>query len=136
MSENLPARECDFAGVWTLLAFFALNFPIVYLTYRHNPDRASAGFRTLALCAGLPMLYALERGNLIIPCFTFFALGYGKVLRSAKLRWIAVAFTVNFKPYLVLTLLPQLFRRRWTRRREVEYRRRSGCRGCGRSAQH
>ena len=107
------ARECDFAGVWTLLAFFALNFPIVYLTYRHNRDRASAGFRTLALCAGLPMLFALERGNLIIPCFTFFALGYGKVLRSARLRWIAVAFTVNFKPYLVLTILPQLFRRRW-----------------------
>jgi hypothetical protein len=61
------------------------------------------------------MIFVLDRGNLVLPCFTLFAIGHGRVLRSAKLRWLAVAMTVNFKPYLVATLAPLVVRRRWRR---------------------
>ena len=49
---------------------------------------------------GLPMLYALERGNLLILCFTCFVLGYGDLLRQRWLRCLALASAMNFKPYL------------------------------------
>jgi len=59
------------------------------------------------------MLYTLERGNLIIPCFTFFVLGNGRVLRSAKMKWLSLAAAINFKPYIVIVLVAHLVRRRW-----------------------
>jgi hypothetical protein len=59
------------------------------------------------------MLYAFDRGNLIIPCFACFAAGYSGILRSARLRWLAIAVAVNFKPYLVISILPALLKRRW-----------------------
>ncbi|MEO8927291.1 MAG: hypothetical protein ABI306_09020 [Caulobacteraceae bacterium] len=65
------------------------------------------------MVVGLPMLFALDRGNLIVPCFAFFTLAHSGILRSARLRWIALALTINFKPYLILTILPNVIRRRW-----------------------
>jgi hypothetical protein len=61
----------------------------------------------------MPMLFAWERGNLIVPCFTFFVLGHGRLLKSAWARWLCVAASINFKPYLVLALAGQVFRTRW-----------------------
>lgn len=111
--DSIFGRDCDYLGRISLFSFFFVNFVVVFLCYRDTVEPRRVWLRTIVMCAGLPMAFALERGNLIVPCFTFFALGYGRVLRSARLRWIAVAFTINFKPYLVATLLPQIFRRRW-----------------------
>ena len=59
------------------------------------------------------MIFAWERGNLIIPCFTFFILGHGRLLKVAWLRWLCVAASINFKPYLLLSLAGYLVRRQW-----------------------
>lgn len=57
-----------------------------------------------------PMLFALERGNLII--FTLFFLPF--VLSGAGLaRAFCIAVLINLKPYLALLLLYYLLRRNW-----------------------
>ncbi len=111
--DPLSSRGCDPVGVWVLVAFFSVNVWITYLCFRKNADPTTVWPRTIALSLGLPMLFALERGNLIIPCFTCFALGHGRLLKSARWKWLAVALTINFKPYLAIPLITQLFRRRW-----------------------
>jgi len=107
------ARECDWSFPWVMGAFLALNAALVYATYRRE-NQETAWLRTIALCLGLPMLFAVERGQLVIPCFTFFVLAHGRLLKSARLKWLSMAITINFKPYLILTIIPQLVRRRWT----------------------
>jgi hypothetical protein len=59
------------------------------------------------------MLYALERGNLIVVCFLFFVLAEGRLLRSRLVKTVCSALMINFKPYLVLTLAAHLIKRRW-----------------------
>ena len=76
-------------------------------------DRTTAVPRTLALCAGLSMTYALERGNVLLFCFTCLILAYGPLVRSARLRWIFAGLAVNFKVYLIGTIFAQLLRHRW-----------------------
>lgn len=110
--DILSARDCDWMVPVTLCAFFLLNVVIAYRAYTIRDDR-TAIIRTIAICFGLPSVYALERGNLIIPCFTFFMLGNSHVLRSARLKWICGALAINFKPYLILGLAGPLIRRRW-----------------------
>ena len=108
----LHAGNCDWIGDWMILAIYALSGILVFRSLR-LADRRTALMRTVALWLGLPMLYALERGNLILPCFAFFVLGHGRGLRSAWLRWLSVAATINFKPYLLFAALPLAARRRW-----------------------
>ncbi len=110
--DPFVARDCDGLGRLTLLALFAANVVIVFQSYRLSDPR-TAPIRAAAVCLGLPMLYALDRGNLIIPCFTAFALGHGRLLRSARLKWLAIALAANFKPYLLAALVSPLLKRRW-----------------------
>ncbi|RYE60054.1 MAG: hypothetical protein EOO82_03675, partial [Oxalobacteraceae bacterium] len=112
LSESKFARECDWLGVGTLHAFMILNMVLVSLTYL-KIDRKTAVWRSIALGAGLPVLFAVDRGQLLIVCFTCFILGYGPLLRSTRLRWLAVGLAINFKPYLIASIFPQLLRRRW-----------------------
>jgi len=106
------ARDCDWLGQATLFAFFLVNGWLAFVCYRAI-DPATAGLRALALALGFPMLFALERGNLVVPCFTFFMLSEGGLLRRRWQRHLAFAVAVNFKPYLVVTSLPWLVRRKW-----------------------
>jgi hypothetical protein len=110
--DILSARDCDWMVPITLCAFFLVNIAIAYRAYAIRDNR-TALIRTAAICLGLPSVYALERGNLIIPCFTVFMLGNSRVLRSARLKWICGALAINFKPYLILGLAGPLVRRRW-----------------------
>jgi hypothetical protein len=59
------------------------------------------------------MLYAVERGNLLIIAFTGLVLGYGPLLRLSSLRWLAIAVAINFKPYVAILSLAFLARQRW-----------------------
>ena len=95
-----------------MAAFYLATIPLVYGCYR-IVNRRTAWMRTTAVCLGLPILFAIERGNLIVPCFTFFVLGHGRLVRSARWRWLWLAISINFKPYLILTIFGQLLRRRW-----------------------
>src|SRR5471030_3119130 len=94
-------RDCDWLVRWVILGFYVLNSGLVYRCFRQL-DPHTALQRAVAMCLGLPMLYALECGNLIIVGFTFFLLGYGGLVRSAPLRWAALGLSINFKPYLLV----------------------------------
>jgi hypothetical protein len=111
-NSSTGERGCDYIGIWMLLATIVANVVVSYLIFRRR-DPWTAVPRTIALGLGLPMLFGLERGNLIILCFTLFALGSGRLLRSARLRWLCTAATINLKPYLVLLLFGQFVKKRW-----------------------
>ena len=106
------AHGCDVYGHASLIGFWLLSGVVTYLALRRiNPSTAL--LRSTALLLGLPMLFGLERGNLIIPCYVAFVLAHSRILKSARLKWLAHAIMINFKPYLVLTLIPLLSQRRW-----------------------
>lgn len=111
-AEGLTSRDCDWQGIFWLHFFFLLNAFLIARTYLRI-DRSTALPRSFALAAGLPMLYGLERGNLIILCFTCVLLAYGPLLRSARLRWLAAGLAANFKIYAVALIFAHLLRRRW-----------------------
>lgn len=111
-SSGYMARECDWVGLVTLHGFFLLNILLLWLTFR-KVHRPTALWRALGLGMGLPSLYGLERGNLVVVCFTFIILGFGPLLKSARLRWIAAGLAVNFKVYIIAGIFAHLLRRRW-----------------------
>ena len=110
--DIFASRECDWMAPLVLGAFFVLNIYLVYKSYRIN-DPPTAWMRTIAICFGLPCFYALERGNLILPTFTFFILGQSRLLKSAWMKWLSMAIAINFKPYLILAIVGHIFRRQW-----------------------
>ena len=110
--SSLIARDCDPLGAWTITAFTTLNAVLVFFDFR-KVDKSTALPRAIALGVGLPALFAWERGNVIVPCFTFFIMAHGRTFRSTWLRWICFGITINLKPYLVITVAGRLFRRRW-----------------------
>ena len=111
-AEQFASRECDVYGVTTLHIFYLINIVLTARTMM-KIDRRTAFPRAFALTAGLPMLFALERGNIILLCYTCLLLAYGPLLKSARARWFFAACAINFKVYLVGTLLAQLLKRRW-----------------------
>ncbi|MDB5479458.1 MAG: hypothetical protein JWO83_511, partial [Caulobacteraceae bacterium] len=111
-ADDLVGRNCDWLVRLALFAIFLGNLALVYRNYRLSDPRTAMP-RTIAMGLGLPMLYALERGNLLIPCFTCFVLGYGDLIRRGWLRCLALAATMNFKPYLVFMVVPLIIKRRW-----------------------
>lgn len=111
-TEGLVSRDCDWVGLFALHAVFVINIVLVAMTYL-KLDRRTALPRAIALSAGMPMLFALERGNVLLLCFTAMLLGFGPLLRSARLRWIFAGMAVNFKVYLIAAVAAQLLKRRW-----------------------
>ena len=106
------ARSCDRYGLASLVFIYLLNTALIARTY-WKIDRSTAIPRTFALCAGLTTTYALERGNVLLFCFTCVILAYGPLLRSARLRWLFAGLSVNFKIYLIGAIFAQLLKRRW-----------------------
>lgn len=111
-SSPFAARDCDTVGIVAILAFYAACIVASYFAFRRHQPRVAL-VRTLALAFGLPGLFVLERGNLLIPCFLCFVLAHGGGLRSPWSRAFAAAMTINFKPYLLLPLLSWAVSRRW-----------------------
>lgn len=111
-TEGYPSRDCDWLGAVALHAIFVLNIFLVARTYL-KIERRTALPRAFVLSAGLPMDYALERGNVVLMCFTCLVLAYGPLIKSARWRWVFAGATVNFKVYLVGALFAQLLVRRW-----------------------
>jgi len=111
-SDAIAARDCDWIGIVTILVSYCLCALVAYLAFRRR-DRRTAIIRGLAFALGLPLLFTLERGNLILVAFIFFALAHGELLTSRLVRAFAVAISINFKPYLLLPALASAFRRDW-----------------------
>lgn len=110
--EFADPRLCDTYGVVSLHLIYVLNIILVAKTFL-KIDRRSALPRSFALTAGLPMVFALERGNIILLTFTCVLLAYGPLLRSARLRWFFAACAVNFKIYLIGSLFSMILLRKW-----------------------
>lgn len=112
LQSPFHARDCDWLGRATIYALYVLDVALVWLSLRRI-DRATAPMRTIALGLGLPLLFTLERGNLILAGFACFVLAHGPLLREGWGRALAAAATINFKPYLLLPVLAQAVKREW-----------------------
>lgn len=110
--DAMYARSCDHVFAWAFLAFFVINTILTFEAFKRR-DASIALPRTLAISLGLPMLFGYERGQLAIIAFTFFVIAHGGAIRSKALRWFSNAMTINYKPYLILTMLPYLAKRQW-----------------------
>jgi len=106
------ARDCDWLGTATIFGFYLLDVLLVWQSFR-RADPRTAPMRTIAFALGLPLLFTLERGNLILVAFPAFVLAHGPLVTRGPWRWLAAAATINFKPYLVLPVLAHAVRRDW-----------------------
>lgn len=108
----VDARSCDWVGVVLLHLFVVVNGIIASISFM-RVDRRTALPRAFVFTAGMPMLFALERGNIILICIACCMLAWGPLIKSARLRWLFAGLAVNFKVYLMATILVHLIRRRW-----------------------
>ncbi|MGE8133077.1 glycosyltransferase 87 family protein [Novosphingobium subterraneum] len=111
-TAGLEVRSCDWLGIAAIHGFYLLDIVLAALAFTRL-DRRTALPRSFALTAGMPLLYGLERGNLILLAFACMILAFGPLLKSARLRWLSLAVAINLKVYLVAALAAQLLRRRW-----------------------
>lgn len=111
-SAGLEVRDCDWLGVVAIHVLYVIDIMVTAIAFARI-DRRTAIPRAFVLTAGMPLFYGLERGNLILIAFACTVIAFGPVVRSARLRWLALAFAINLKVYLVAALVAQLLRRRW-----------------------
>jgi len=107
-----PSRDCDPIGAIALVAMFFINIGLTFISFR-KLDKSNFIPRAAALSMGLPMLYGLERGNLLLFCYACVVLAFGPLLYSARWRWFFGGMAVNFKVYLVAAIMAPLLHRRW-----------------------
>lgn len=112
LHNSFTARDCDWLGRGTIYIFYVIDVVLAWVCFRRL-DRRTAPMRTIAIALGLPMLFTIERGNLILVAFAFFMIAHGPVTSSKPWRWFAAAVTINFKPYLVLPMLAHAVKRDW-----------------------
>ncbi|QNO28182.1 DUF2029 domain-containing protein [Sphingopyxis sp. OPL5] len=112
LHNSFTARDCDWLGRGTIYIFYVIDVVLAWVCFRRL-DRRTAPTRTIAIALGLPMLFTIERGNLILVAFAFFMIAHGPVTSSKPWRWFAAAVTINFKPYLVLPMLAHAVKRDW-----------------------
>ncbi|KQZ60765.1 hypothetical protein ASD67_15780 [Sphingopyxis sp. Root1497] len=112
LHNSFTARDCDWLARGTIYIFYAIDVVLAWVCFRRL-DRRTAPMRTVAIALGLPMLFTIERGNLILVAFAFFMIAHGPVTSSKPWRWFAAAVTINFKPYLVLPMLAHAVKRDW-----------------------
>jgi hypothetical protein len=101
VASPFAARDCDWLGQTTIALCYGLDIVVAGLarSIAATVEPAAAHAR---LSFGLPLLFTLERGNLILVCFIFFAIAHAPITRSRMVQALATALTINFKPYLLL----------------------------------
>lgn len=112
LQSSFHARDCDWIGQGAIAAAYLLDVALLWLAFRRN-DPGTAIPRTLACAIGMPLLFTLERGNLILAALPFFILAHGPVMRSPLWRGIGNAVAINFKPYLIVPVMAHALRREW-----------------------
>lgn len=110
--EAINARDCDWIGRAAIVISYLTNCFVAFRIFRRI-DPATAIPRGLAFGLGLPLLYCLERGNLILICMPAFMYAYSGLAKSRFWQGLAIAVTVNFKPYLVIASGALAFKRDW-----------------------
>jgi len=112
LQSPFHARDCDGFARATIIAFYLLDVLLVWWSFHRNDPR-TAPMRGIAFGLGLPLLFTLERGNLILVALPCFIVAHGPLVRSRAWRALAAATTINFKPYLLLPVLAKAVRRDW-----------------------
>lgn len=107
------ARGCDPGPLWLLAGAWGIGAGLAGLRYARRAPLTAVP-RWIATLFGLPMLYALERGNLIVVAFAALLLAGEPLARRGRLGLLAEALAYNLKPFLTIFLLPGLVRRRWS----------------------
>lgn len=110
--EPFIARDCDWLGKAAILFFYAFGAVLATVSF-WRADRPTAIPRGVAFALGFPLLFCLERGNLILVCLVPFIIAYGNIAVRPFWRWLSIAITINFKPYLVLPSLAFGVKRKW-----------------------
>lgn len=59
------------------------------------------------------MLWALDRGNVILITYIFVALAYGPLIKNSKIKAIFAGMAVNMKVYLIGPIFAMLLHRKW-----------------------
>lgn len=106
------ARECDAIGICVILTTYAVCVIVSGVAFFRN-DRASWVPRTIGIMLGGPLLFALERGNIIMMAYIAFVLLYGGLLTKRTSIAAAAAVLINLKSYLLFPILALATQRRW-----------------------
>lgn len=111
---NAPydARECDDLGIAVILLTYIACVVVTGLAF-YRRDRSTALFRTVAVGFGGPLLFALERGNLIMLAFIAFVMMFGGLVRSRGGIAGCAAVLANLKVYLIFPLAALAIKRQW-----------------------
>lgn len=113
-TAGVDARNCDLISVIAIYTAYFFGAMLAWIAFRKK-NRILGNIRGLAFAFGLPLLFTLERGNLILVGFIFFVLAYGDIIKSRIIRSLSIAVTINFKPYLVITTFAYAIKRDWRR---------------------
>lgn len=111
-SSGIIARGCDWVGLVAMAVIYLVNAVLTWRTFRML-DRSTAVNRSICLILGMPMLQAMERGNLVMLAYTCMVLALGPLVKSARVRILFMALTVNFKLYFIAAIAGVLLKRRW-----------------------
>lgn len=106
------SRDCDILGIAALHLTYVICIIVTALSLK-KIDKATSLPRSLALTMGLPMMWGLDRGNVILITYIFVVLAFGPLVKSAIARWIFAGLAINMKVYLVGVIAAQLLHRRW-----------------------
>ncbi len=111
-TDPFVGRDCDKVGIIFLSTTFVINIFLTLRAFRGLglPRMISRG---LALSLSLPMVFALDRGNIIILTYTFFVLGFGGLLRGSWAKSICIAMVISLKIYLITILAAPFLKRKW-----------------------
>lgn len=112
VDSPISARDCDwYAKIW-IVVFYAVSVFLAAKAF-HATDVRTAWLRSVSFAIGLPILFTLERGNLLIAALPFFILAYGPLRSPRWIKAVSMAITINFKPYLVVPALAYGLKRNW-----------------------
>ena len=106
------ARDCDWLGIVAIVGMYAASVVLSAIAFWRS-DRTTAVFRSVGIALGGPMLFALERGNLIMLAYIAFVLLYGGFLRTRGRVALAVAAMINLKSYLLFPVMGLAAKREW-----------------------
>ena len=111
---NAPydARDCDVFGIVVIILMY-LACVVVTAIALYRRDRSTALFRTVGIAIGGPMLFALERGNLIMVAYIGFVLLYGELLKTKAGIASTAAVLINMKSYLLFPVMAFAIKREW-----------------------
>lgn len=112
VTSSFAGRDCDVVSQVIIIGLYLLAMWTSYRALRLAQPRVAV-LRGLALALGLPGLFVLERGNVLILCQMCLAATVVPGLANRWQRALSAAVMINLKPYLLLPVLSWAIQRDW-----------------------